>query len=108
MKPHIDEAWRATSVANTVLVHWHHTNEVRPAVSPHGQIVWDGLRGSVALTWQNWQAQQTEDLLPDGMWRFEIGTVYNFCTYHQSLRVPGIIGGHKMDISYPGFGRWYY
>ena len=24
-----------------------------------------------------------------------IGTVYNFCTNHQSLRVPGIIGGHK-------------
>lgn len=24
-----------------------------------------------------------------------IGTVYNFCTYHESLRLPGIIGGHK-------------
>lgn len=24
-----------------------------------------------------------------------IGTVYNFCTYHQSLRIPGVIGGHK-------------
>jgi len=24
-----------------------------------------------------------------------IGTVYNFCTYHKSLRLPGIIGGHK-------------
>ena len=24
-----------------------------------------------------------------------IGTVYNFCTTHQSLRLPGIVGGHK-------------
>lgn len=24
-----------------------------------------------------------------------IGTVYNFCTFHKSLRIPGIIGGHK-------------
>jgi len=24
-----------------------------------------------------------------------VGTVYNFCTYHQSLRLPGIIHGHK-------------
>ncbi len=24
-----------------------------------------------------------------------IGTVYNFCTDHQSLRIPGIIGGHR-------------
>jgi transposase-like protein len=24
-----------------------------------------------------------------------MGTVYNFCTYHKSLRIPGIIGGHK-------------
>jgi len=24
-----------------------------------------------------------------------IGTVYNFCTYHKSLRIPGIVGGHK-------------
>jgi IS1 family transposase len=24
-----------------------------------------------------------------------IGTVYNFCTNHESLRVPGLIGGHK-------------
>ncbi len=24
-----------------------------------------------------------------------VGTVYNFCTYHKSLRLPGIIGGHK-------------
>ena len=24
-----------------------------------------------------------------------IGTVYNFCTLHQSLRIPGIVGGHK-------------
>jgi len=24
-----------------------------------------------------------------------VGTVYNFCTDHQSLRIPGIIGGHK-------------
>ena len=24
-----------------------------------------------------------------------IGTVYNFCTYHKSLRLPGLIGGHK-------------
>jgi transposase-like protein len=24
-----------------------------------------------------------------------MGCVYNFCTYHKSLRLPGIIGGHK-------------
>ena len=24
-----------------------------------------------------------------------IGTVYNFCTFHKSLRIPGILGGHK-------------
>lgn len=24
-----------------------------------------------------------------------MGVVYNFCTYHESLRIPGIIGGHK-------------
>jgi len=24
-----------------------------------------------------------------------MGCVYNFCTYHHSLRVPGLIGGHK-------------
>lgn len=24
-----------------------------------------------------------------------IGTLYNFCTYHQSLRIPGVIDGHK-------------
>lgn len=24
-----------------------------------------------------------------------VGTVYNFCSYHKSLRIPGIIGGHK-------------
>jgi transposase-like protein len=24
-----------------------------------------------------------------------VGTVYNFCTEHQSLRLPGLIGGHK-------------
>ena len=26
---------------------------------------------------------------------FLMGSVYNFCTYHKSLRLPGIIGGHK-------------
>lgn len=24
-----------------------------------------------------------------------VGTVYNFCTYHKSLRLPGIVNGHK-------------
>lgn len=24
-----------------------------------------------------------------------VGAVYNFCTAHQSLRMPGLIGGHK-------------
>jgi len=24
-----------------------------------------------------------------------VGTIYNFCTEHQSLRLPGLIGGHK-------------
>ena len=24
-----------------------------------------------------------------------MGAVYNFCTYHKSLRLAGIIGGHK-------------
>ena len=24
-----------------------------------------------------------------------VGTVYNFCTEHQSLRLPGLVGGHK-------------
>jgi hypothetical protein len=24
-----------------------------------------------------------------------MGCVYNFCTYHKSLRLPGLIGGHK-------------
>lgn len=24
-----------------------------------------------------------------------LGSVYNFCNYHQSLRLPGVIGGHK-------------
>lgn len=24
-----------------------------------------------------------------------MGTIYNFCTYHESLAVPGIVGGHK-------------
>lgn len=24
-----------------------------------------------------------------------VGTIYNFCTDHQSLRLPGLIGGHK-------------
>jgi transposase-like protein len=26
---------------------------------------------------------------------FLMGSIYNFCTYHKSLRLPGIIGGHK-------------
>ena len=26
---------------------------------------------------------------------FLVGTVYNFCTEHESLRLPGLIGGHK-------------
>jgi len=26
---------------------------------------------------------------------FLMGSVYNFCTYHKSLRLPGLIGGHK-------------
>jgi len=30
-----------------------------------------------------------------------IGTVYNFCTYHESLRLPGIIGGHKWILRTP-------
>lgn len=24
-----------------------------------------------------------------------LGTIYNFCTFHKSLRLPGLIGGHK-------------
>jgi len=26
---------------------------------------------------------------------FLVGTVYNFCTEHESLRLPGLVGGHK-------------
>ena len=26
---------------------------------------------------------------------FLMGSVYNFCSYHKSLRLPGIVGGHK-------------
>ena len=26
---------------------------------------------------------------------FLMGSVYNFCSYHKSLRLPGFIGGHK-------------
>ncbi len=37
-------------------------------------------------------ARQTQTLY-HGM--YLIGTVYNFCTFHKSLRIPGIIGGHK-------------
>jgi transposase-like protein len=31
--------------------------------------------------------------LQEGM--YLVGTVYNFCTAHQSLRLPGLIGGHQ-------------
>jgi transposase-like protein len=37
-------------------------------------------------------ARQTPSLY-SGM--YLIGTVYNFCTFHKSLRLPGIVGGHK-------------
>lgn len=37
-------------------------------------------------------AQQSKTL-EAGM--YLVGTVYNFCTEHQSLRLPGLIGGHK-------------
>ncbi len=29
------------------------------------------------------------------MGMYLMGTVYNFCTYHKRLRLPGIIGEHK-------------
>lgn len=37
-------------------------------------------------------ARQTESL-QQGI--YLIGTIYNFCTNHKSLRLPGLIGGHK-------------
>ena len=36
--------------------------------------------------------RQTVSLQP-GL--YLMGTVYNFCTYHKALRLPGIVGGHK-------------
>lgn len=30
-----------------------------------------------------------------------MGSIYNFCTYHKSLRLPGIIGGHKWILRTP-------
>lgn len=35
----------------------------------------------------------TTETLHCGM--YLVGTSYNFCTYHDSLRIPGLIGGHK-------------
>src|SRR3990172_3684945 len=36
---------------------------------------------------------RTTDTLHYGM--YVAGTIYNFCTCHDSLRIPGLIGGHK-------------
>ena len=36
---------------------------------------------------------RTTETLHCGM--YLVGTIYNFCTYHDSLRIAGLIGGHK-------------
>jgi len=36
---------------------------------------------------------RTTETLHYGM--YLVGTIYNFCTYHDSLRIQGVIGGHK-------------
>jgi transposase-like protein len=36
---------------------------------------------------------RTTETLHYGM--YLVGTIYNFCTCHDSLRIPGVIGGHK-------------
>lgn len=37
--------------------------------------------------------------------RYLVGGIYNFCTEHESLRLPGLIGGHKWLARTPAMAR---